>query len=252
MLNTTRPPLDDRRVRHALSMAIDREEIVRVGTGAGEIPARSLVPPYLPEYRQQPTEGYGPVRAPVLLREAGYPEGRGFPKLEIHYNTHEQHQAIAELVRKQWQRELGINVSLRNEEWGSYLDTQQQMKYSVSRRAWGGDYLDPNTFLNMYITDGDNNKTGFSNPEYDRLIDEAAKEVDETKRMDMLQQAERILMDELPIIPIFFYVSRNMVRPQIRGFYNNLQDDHPLRALRIDPAVDRTDPRPNEFMEPVK
>jgi oligopeptide transport system substrate-binding protein len=70
--------------------------------------------------------------------------------------------------------------------------------------------------------------------------------------MDMLQQAERILMDELPIIPIFFYVSRNMVRPQIRGFYNNLQDDHPLRALRIDPAVDRTDPRPNEFMEPVK
>jgi oligopeptide transport system substrate-binding protein len=251
MLNTTRPPLDDRRVRHALSMAIDREEIVRVATGAGEIPAHTLVPPYLPDYKQPPGTPHHPERARELLAEAGYPEGRGFPKLEIHYNTHEQHQAIAELMRKQWQRELGINVALRNEEWGSYLDTQQQMKYSVSRRAWGGDYLDPNTFLNMYITDGDNNKTGFSIAEYDRLIDQAAREPDETKRMQMLQQAEAILLDELPILPIFFYVSRNMVRPEVRGFYNNLQDDHPLRALWIDPTVDPNDPRPNEFMEPV-
>jgi len=251
MLNTTRAPLDDRRVRHALSMAIDREEIVRVATGAGEIPARSLVPPYLPEYQQQPTEGFDPDRARKLLAEAGYPQGRGFPKIEIHYNTHEQHQAIAELVRKQWQRELGINVAMRNEEWGSYLDTQQQMKYLVSRRAWGGDYLDPNTFLNMYITGGDNNCTGFSNAEYDRLIEEAAKEPDETKRMQMLERAERLLMDELPIIPVFFYVSRNMVRPEVRGFYNNLQDEHPLRAIWIDPTVNPKDPRPNEFMEPV-
>jgi oligopeptide transport system substrate-binding protein len=126
------------------------------------------------------------------------------------------------------------------------------MKYLVSRRAWGGDYLDPNTFLNMYITDGDNNKTGFSSSAYDRLIDEAAKEVDEANRRDMLQQAERLLMDELPIIPVFFYVSRNMVRPQVRGFYNNLQDDHPLRAIWMDRGVDPKDPRPNDFMEPVK
>jgi oligopeptide transport system substrate-binding protein len=205
----------------------------------------------LPLYEGQPCEGYNPSRARELLAEAGYPQGRGFPKLEIHYNTHQQHQAIAELVRKQWQRELGINIALRNEEWGSYLDTQQQMKYTVSRRAWVGDYLDPNTFLNMYITDGDNNKTGFSDAEYDRLIDEAAKEPDEAKRLQMLQQAERLLMDELPIIPIFFYASRNMVRPEVRGFYNNLQDYHPLRALWLDPTVDPESPRPNEFMEPV-
>jgi oligopeptide transport system substrate-binding protein len=252
MLNTTRPPLDDRRVRRALSMAIDRQQITKVATGAGEIPARSLVPPYLPEYQQQKCEAYSPIRARALLAEAGYPDGRGFPKLEIHYNTDQQHQAIAELVRKQWQRELGINVSLRNEEWGSYLDTQQQMNYTVSRRAWVGDYFDPNTFLNMYITEGDNNKTGFSDAQYDRLIEEAGRELDPAKRMQQLQRAERILMDEMPIIPLWFYASRNMVRPQVRGFYNNLQDEHPLRAIWMDRSVGADDPRPNEFMEPAK
>jgi oligopeptide transport system substrate-binding protein len=246
MLNTTRPPLDDRRVRYALSMSIDRDEITNVATGAGEIPARTLVPPYLPGYEPQRCKPSDPDRARELLAEAGYPDGRGFPRLEIHYNTDQQHQAVAVLLRKQWQRELGISVSLRNEEWGSYLDTQQQMNYTISRRIWVGDYPDPNTFLDMYVTDGDNNKTGFSNAEYDRLIADAAKEPNQTARLELLQRAERILMDELPIIPLFYYVSRNMVRAQVRGFYNNLQDDHPLRALWIDPADPYDDPRPNE------
>ena len=139
------------------------------------------------------------AEAKRLLAEAGYPQGRGFPKLEIHYNTHEQHQAIAELVRKQWQRELGINVSLRNEEWGSYLDTQQQMNYSVSRRAWGGDYLDPNTFLNMYITGGDNNNTGFSNAEYDRQWKAAASELDPVKRAALFVQMNDLVNAGTPL-----------------------------------------------------
>ncbi|MEX2310406.1 MAG: peptide ABC transporter substrate-binding protein [Pirellulales bacterium] len=252
LLNTTRVPLDDVRVRQALSLAIDRDEITRVATGAGEFPAYSLVPLSLPGYQQQKCEPYNPDRARRILAEAGYREGRGFPRVEIHYNTDQQHQAVAELVRKQWQRELGIVVSLRNEEWGSAQNTQQQMGFFISRRSWGGDYLDPNTFLDMYVTAGENNNTGFSNPEYDRLIAEAAREPDTGKRMEMLQQAERILMDQLPIIPLYFYVSRNMVKPFVRGFYNNLQDTHPLNAIWIDPDVDPKDPRPNEFMEPVQ
>lgn len=252
LLNTTKAPLDDRRVRQALSMALDREEITRVALGAGERPALSLVPPSMPNYTQQPTAPRDPERARELLAEAGYPGGRGFPRLEIHYNTDQAHQAIAELVRKQWQRELGINVSLRNEEWASFQDNQQQLNFMISRRAWVGDYLDPNTYLDLYVTDGENNNTGFSNAEYDRLVAEAGQEVDERKRIELLEQAERILMDELPIIPVYYYVSRNLVRPQVRNFYNNLQDSHPIRALWIDPAVDPDDPRPNEFMEPVK
>jgi oligopeptide transport system substrate-binding protein len=252
LLNTTRPPLDDKRVRQALALALDREEITRVATGAGEVPALSLVPPSLPDYHQQQCPPFNPDAARKLLAEAGYPEGRGFPKLEILYNTDQQHQAIAELVRKQWQRELGITASLRNEEWGSFQDSQQQLKFLVARRAWVGDYLDPNTFLDMFITDGENNCTGFSNAEYDKLIADAAKEPNAETRMDTLESAERLLMEEMPIIPVYYYVSRNMVRPRVRGFYNNLQDTHPLNAIWIDPNLDPNSPRPNEFMEPVE
>jgi oligopeptide transport system substrate-binding protein len=248
LLNTNRPPLNDARVRRALSLALDREEICRVATAAGEQPAYSLVPPHMPNYTRQQCAPRDPEKARQLLAEAGYPGGLGFPKLEIHYNTDVVHQSIAELARKQWQRELGITVTLRNEEWSSALSSQQRMDFMLSRRAWIGDYLDPNTFLDLFISGGSNNNTGFANPEYDRLIASAAKEVDVDKRRTMLEGAERILMDELPILPIFFYVSRNMVKPEVRGFYNNLRDDHPIRAIWIDPTVDPNGPHPNEFM----
>jgi oligopeptide transport system substrate-binding protein len=248
LLNTTRPPLDDVRIRRALSLAIDREEITRIATAAGEEPAYSLVPPHLPDYQPQRCPQRNPDQARELLSQAGYRNGLGFPKLEIHYNTDQVHQSIAELVRKQWQRELGITVTLRNEEWGSYQETQHSMDFMVSRRAWVADYLDPNTFLNLFVTDGENNLTGFSKPEYDALIESAAREPDKAKRMEMFQRCERILMDETPIIPIFYYVSRNMVKPHVRGWYNNLQDSHHLRGIWIDHSVDPNDSRPNEFM----
>lgn len=252
LLNTTRPPLDDKRIRQALSMAVDRDEITRVATGAGETPAYSLVPPVMPNYQEQRCKPRNPEAARKLLADAGYPNGRGFPKIEILYNTDQAHQAIAELLRKQWQRELGITASLRNEEWGSFQDAQQQLNFTVSRRAWVADYIDPNTYLDMYVTNGENNCTGFSNAEYDKLIAEAAREPDTSKRIELLQSAERLLMEEMPIIPIYYYVSRNMVRPRVRGLYNTLQDMHPLHAIWIDPNVDENDPRPNEYMEQVE
>jgi oligopeptide transport system substrate-binding protein len=252
LLNTTRPPLDDKRVRQALSMAVDRDEITRVATGAGETPAYSLVPPVMPDYQEQRCKPRDPDGARRLLAEAGFPDGRGFPKIEILYNTDQAHQAIAELLRKQWQRELGITAGLRNEEWGSFQDAQQQLNFTVSRRAWVADYIDPNTYLDMYVTDGENNCTGFSNAEYDKLIAEAAREPDKAKRIEILQSAERLLMEEMPIIPVYYYVSRNMVRPRVRGLYNTLQDMHPLHAIWIDPHVDENDPRPNEYMEQVQ
>jgi oligopeptide transport system substrate-binding protein len=252
LLNTTRPPLDDKRVRQALSLAVDRKEITEVAAGAGEIPALSVVPISMPHYTVQTCEPSDPQKARRLLAEAGFPDGRGFPKLEILYNTDQQHQAIAELLRKQWQKELGITASLRSEEWGSFQDSTLQLKFLVARRAWVGDYLDPNTFLDLFVTDGENNCTGFSNAEYDKLIADAAQEVDTNKRRLILQSAEKLLMEEMPIIPIFYYVSRNVVRPRVRGLYNNPMDMHPLQDIWIDSDVDPKAPRPNEFMEPVK
>ncbi|TWT88294.1 Periplasmic oligopeptide-binding protein precursor [Pseudobythopirellula maris] len=245
IVNVRRPPLSDVRVRKALAMALDRSEVIDTAT-AGETPARSLCPPGLVGYESPLCPAYDPEEARRLLADAGFPGGVGFPKLEIHYNTNEAHQTIAELVRKQWQKTLGVEVSLRNEEWGTYLSTQRQGRYDVSRRAWGADYPDPNTFLDMFVTGGENNSTGWSSEEYDRLIREAAVEVDAQERLAMLHRAEEILVDELPLIPFYFYVSRNLVRPHVRGFWNNAQDQHPLRAL----SLDRAATGPNEFMAP--
>jgi oligopeptide transport system substrate-binding protein len=244
-VNTTRKPLDDVRVRRALSMALCRREITDSITGAGEQPALSLVPQSMPNYQIQQCEPENPDRARALLAEAGYSHGDGFPRFQILYNTHQSHQAIAELIRKQWQQELGISVNTRNEEWASYLSSQRHLDYHLARAAWIGDYIDANTFLDMFVTGGEQNNTGWGNARYDDLIAQAQAELDRDARTHLLQQAERILMDQLPILPIYYYASRNLVKPTVRGFYNNLQDHHPLSAIWID----HQSSGPNEFMQ---
>ncbi|MGL4513343.1 MAG: peptide ABC transporter substrate-binding protein [Lacipirellulaceae bacterium] len=243
--NVEREPLDDVRVRRALVMALDRDEIIRTAC-AGEVPAYSFVPPGTPGYVSPRCPEHDVDGARKLLAEAGYPDGQGFPKIELLYNTEDQHQTIAELIRKQWRRGLRINVATRNEEWATYLSSQRQQRYDAIRRAWIGDYIDPNTFLDLYVTGGENNNTGWGNPEYDRLIAGSKTEVDPVKRLALLRDAERILMAEVPILPIYNYVSRSLVRPHVRGFWSNLQDTHPLQAIWID----RSGTELNEFMAP--
>jgi len=245
LLNCERKPTSDLRVRQALALAIDRDEIVRIAC-AGEVPGRSLVPPGVPGYTPPLCPARNVQQAKVMLAEAGYPDGVGFPKIEILYNNNEVHQLIAELVRKQWQRALGINVVMRNEEWSTYNSSLRAKDFNVARRAWGGDYVDPATFLDQFVTGGENNDPEYTNPEFDRLIAEAKTEIDPQVRLKKLQDAEALMMRDLPIIPIYFYVSRNLVRPHIRGLYNNVLDDHPLWAL----SIDRETNEPNEYMRP--
>ena len=159
-------------------------------------------------------------------------------------NTQESHQQIAELVRKQWQRELGITTRTRNEEWGAYHSSLRQGKYDLARRGWIADYNDPNTFCDLFLTHSEQNSTGWSNAEYDRLVEGAAVEIDAEKRFRMLEAAEQILLKELPLLPIYSYVSKNMVKPYVHGFYNNMCDEHFVRDMWID----RDSDKPNEFM----
>jgi oligopeptide transport system substrate-binding protein len=237
LLNTKRKPLDDVRVRRALALALDREEIIRTATSSSEKPAYSLVPLGIPGYTPEKFGEENIKEAQRLLAEAGYPDGRGFPRLEILYNLPpETHKTIAQLVRKQWEKNLGIAVSTRNEEWGSYLNSVHQMQFDVARRAWIADYIDPNSHLDMMVTDGENNNTGWSNAEYDKLIEAARRETDEAKRFELFHKAERILMDDVPIIPLYYYVDRNIVRSDIRGFHRNPIDQHPLAELSREPA----------------
>lgn len=238
-VNTTEPPLNDVRVRKALAMAINRKQIVETVTQAGEDPARSLVPPGMPNYESPKFRGYDPQRAKKLLAEAGYPGGRGFPKISILYNASEGAAAVAQLVQAQWADTLGIETGLRQEEWNSFLTSQQLMQYEISRSGWIGDYVDPNTFLDMFVTDSAHNQTGWSNARYDELIRSARGEQDPKRRMEIFREAENILLDELPVIPLFYGMSKNMVRPYVRGFYSNIQNVHPLRAIGIDEQAKR-------------
>jgi oligopeptide transport system substrate-binding protein len=230
-LNHDVPPLDDIRVRQALSMAINRRQIVEEVTKAGQQPAFSVVPPGIAGYESVKGLGEDVQKAQQLLAEAGYPGGRGFPKLTLMYNTSETHRPIAEVIQQQLQNNLNIKLELKNMEWGSFLETVNQEKYEMARYGWVGDYPDPNTFLDMWVTGNPQSNTNWSNAEYDQLIKDASSELDPSKRMQLLHRAEEILADELPVIPIYFYTSAEMAKPNIKGFSPTAQDLHPIQTL---------------------
>ena len=225
-------------IRQALNQAINKREICEKVLQAGQQPARSMVPPGLAGYELAECGEYDVENARRLLAEAGYPGGSGLPLIEVLYNSSQAHQQIAETIGEYWQRNLGVKVRLRSLEWGSFLSTTQKLEYQIARAGWIGDYPDPNTFLDLFISGGPQNETGWSSKDYDRLIEAAQNEENPRQRLQLLHDAEAILMDELPIIPIYSYVSVNLVNPRIKGFYSNAQDLHPLTDIYID------EPRP--------
>ena len=230
--NVLRPPFDDPRVRRALALAIDRNALVEKITKAGEQVAFGYCPPGMGDYpvvemRHAATWEEDLEEARRLLAEAGFGEGGAeLPTFEIHYNTDQTHKDIAEVVASDWKQHLGLNVKLLNQEWKVYLDSQKTLSFEVSRSAWIGDYPDPNTFLDMFVTGGENNRTGWGNARYDELIALAAIETDTAARDGLFAEAEAILLEELPILPLYYYVSRNLVNPRLGGFHANVQDDH--------------------------
>lgn len=237
IVNVTRPPLDDPQVRRALHMAIDKKQIVEKVTRAGQPPSRSIVPKAIEtagNYSPAKTDPYDPEGARRLLDEAGFPRGEGFPKIIILYNTAETHKAIAEVIQHQWKQNLGIDVSLQNKEWQSYIDSRRQGDFYIARAGWIGDYADPITFLQLFETGNPSNHTKWSNEQYDELLEAARNEPDEAERAELLRRAEAILMEHLPVFPIYSYVDPNMVRPYVKGWYRNLLDTHPLDAVWIE------------------
>jgi oligopeptide transport system substrate-binding protein len=220
-LNCARPPLNDKRVRQALAMATDKQRLVEVVTRMGETPTGAFVAPGVPGYRSPPGLAYDPARARALLEEAGFPGGAGLGPVEILFNTSEDHSRIARAVGAMWKENLGVEVKLTNQESKVAAESQRTLRYVVSRSAWFGDYGDANTFLDMFVTGGGNNDTGYANPQYDRLISQAADETDAQARIDMLQRAEAILLEDAPIIPLYHYVNKYMVRPSVKGVGRN-------------------------------
>jgi oligopeptide transport system substrate-binding protein len=233
-INVTKPPLNDKRVRQALVASIDREAIVEKITRGGQLPAYHFTPPGTAGYQSRTRITLDLARAKKLLAEAGYPEGRGFPKVELLFNTSEAHRSIAEAIQQMWKVNLGIDVQLVNQEWKVYLDSQHTLNYQLCRAAWIADYVDPNSFLDMWLTGGGNNDTGWSNAEYDRLIAQAARESNPERRFEIFQRAEALLLDELPLIPIYFYTRVGLRRPEVKGYYPNILDNHPYKYIYLE------------------
>ncbi|MGH9785210.1 MAG: ABC transporter substrate-binding protein, partial [Terriglobia bacterium] len=200
----------------------------------GQIPGAHFVPLGFPSYQSPPGPEYNPEQAARLLAQAGYPNGAGFPRLEILFNTLEMHRKTAEAIQQMWTRNLNIQVALRNEEWASYLKSTNSLEYDIARRGWIADYPDPSSFTDLMEGTNGNNNTGWSNPEYDRLIRAARQETDPVRRMSLLQQSEAILLEEMPVLPIYTYASNNLIKPYVRGFVPSPTEEFPLDEFWID------------------
>jgi oligopeptide transport system substrate-binding protein len=234
--NVTKPPFHDPRVRHALSFAVDRELLCRCTLSDLYKPAAGMVPS-LPGYPASDAGRYDPDEARRLLAAAGFPGGKGFPTVTYLYNTSENHKIVAEGLQDIWKTELGIEVQLVNQEWKVYLDALKRLDFDIARGGWIGDYVDPNTFLNLWRTADENNHTGWSNTEFDGLIDKAAQTPDPTARLAVLRDAEAILLRELPVMPIYNYAEFHLLQGDVEGWKPNLRDVHLARHIRKRPQA---------------
>jgi ABC-type oligopeptide transport system substrate-binding subunit len=233
-MNVTHKPLDNVWVRRALNLAVDREAIANDLLKRSREPWGNFCPGGYPGYHKPPGWGFDPVKARECLARAGYPGGRGFPKLAILFNTSEDHRRIAEALQSMWKRELGIDIELSNQEWGSFLQATVALQYDIARRSWIGDYLDPYTFLGIGISNDGNNRTGWKDARFDRLMARSSREVDPVRRLAILAEAESLLLADGPFLPVYHYSTNELVKPYVRGLYSNALDVHPLNEVWID------------------
>lgn len=232
-LNVTRPPFDNPQVRQALAVSFDKQLLVDKVTKGGQTPATGYVPAGVPGYPTSDTVRFNPELGRKLLAQAGYPGGRGFPKTEILINTSEAHRKIAEAMQAMWRENLGIEVGIYNQEWKVYLDSQSSLDYEISRSAWIGDYVHPSTFIDMFTTGNGNNDTGWSNPEYDRLVAAAQVAKTEDERLSLLRDAEELLLTELPIVPVYWYTRVYLMDPRVQNWHPKLLDNRPYKYISI-------------------
>lgn len=222
--NTQKAPFDNPLVRKAFSMAVDREKLVNNVIKGGKEPAYAWVPPGLtnPVTKQDfRREGgnlveYNPQKAKELLSEAGYPNGEGLPPITILYNTNEMHKAVAEVIQAMWKENLNVNVELLNQESKVYLDARNTGNFQVARASWIGDYADPMTFMDVYLDE--NNDGQYHNPLYNDLVRKAQNTNNQEIRMQAMHEAEKILMDDAVVLPIYYTTQPYIAQPYVKNY----------------------------------
>lgn len=246
VINTRKPPMNDVRVRKAFNMSVDKAALADYRVVVK--PSYSLVPSIFLKYPRPKGDQFDPQRAKQLLVEAGYGDASGkfdpkkFPaaEVEINYNTNESNRQIAEFVQAQWKQNLGLTIALKNTEWKTYLPMRSKLEYKgFARAGWVGDYMDPYTYLALYTTkEGGDNGTGWYDPKYVAILNEANREPDEAKRMALLAKAEALLLEVQPILPLVIPATSWMKKPYVKGLYPNPQTLHAWKFVYIE--YDRT------------
>ncbi len=238
--NLTKPPFKDNlKLRQALSLAIDRDALVEKVMRGGEVPAYDWVPPNTLNYvnvdvpAAKLSQAERDAMAKKLLVEAGYGPGKPF-EVELLYNTADDHRRLAIAVASMWDEKLGVKVKPVNQEWKVYLDLGSQMQFQIRRAGWIGDYNDAWTFLELLKGDiGKQNPAGYANAAYDDLLRRSATTLDLDERAKIMGEAEKILIGDAPVAPLFHYVSKGMVKPYVQGWTQNVQDVHPTRWMSV-------------------
>ena len=241
--NVTRPPFDDPRVRLAFAHATDKQRIITKLTKGAEKLATHYVPEGVANYTSPSGLKYDPEAARKLLAEAGYPDGKGFPRVNYTFfgaagGGAKLHGKVGIELQQMWRDTLGVEVELRQIERKVFYSSQSKLDYDLSMSSWIGDYNDANTFLDMFMSNSGNNRTGWKNERYDALIREANQQTDLKKRAEIFRQAETILVAEQPpIVPLYFYAGFNYFDPKkIGGIWQNILDEHPMQYIyRVKP-----------------
>lgn len=231
--NVTRPPLDNPKVRRALSLALDRESLIENVLQGGQKPARGLVPPSN-EYKSPDLIRFDPEEARRLLAEAGYPDGKGFPDIRLLTTDRESAKRMAEAFQGMWKQNLNISIGIDQREWTTYLATMFKKEYDLAGGGWIGDYLDPTTFLDMWVKDGGNNRTGWSSESYESILAEAEQQADQKSRIQLLQKAESLFLKERPILPVYWYTRNYLLHPNVKNWHPLLLDNHPYKFIRLE------------------
>lgn len=231
--NLKRKPMDDIRVRQALSYAVDRAAICD-NVFRGFKPAYAITPP-MANYDPPHVASFDIEKARRLLAEAGYPGGKGFPRLKILIASRETAATLAQAVQAMFRENLGIEVEIENKEWNAYLVATQQFEYDMAYGGWIGDYLDPLTFLEMWTPDNGNNNTGWSNPEFVSLLQQSYQESDAAKRFELLHKSEAILIEEAPILVLSWQARNYLLHPSVEGWHPLLLANNPYQFIRLVP-----------------
>jgi oligopeptide transport system substrate-binding protein len=268
--NTSKKPVDDERVRRALNVAVDKQQLVDKVARGGMLPAKHIVPPYAGGgyaelFAAQEKEGKNPFTGPgydfdpaygrELLQQAGYHvektaegwETRDFPPLEVLFNSNESHRKIAVALQGMWRTHLGITVQVRNEEWKVMIKSIRDGNFQIARFGWIGDYNHPHTWLDTFLSYSQNNMTRWKSSEFDALLARAAEEGDLDKSIRLYQEAEKVAVSAFSRLPIYFYTKHTMSKPYLRGNWPNAANKHPVKYMWIDPNWQRGGPNTTAY-----